>query len=133
MAKFPKLTVSSTFGCRSLASSTTDTDAVDDITLLGLVAQTAGLIWARWTGSAMDDVQLSKLYSCTLSNVQRVYSKTQYVPQDFPRPYGCFCMLLASLKGMRGLSYLPASDAQQETEDVGLLLLLELFDICSKS
>lgn len=27
------------------------------------------------------------------------------------------------------LSKLPASDAQQETEDVGLLLLLELFDI----
>ena len=41
-------------------------------------------------------------------------------------------MALASLKGMRGLSYLPASDAQQETEDIGLLLLLKLFDICGR-
>ncbi len=32
------LTVGSTFGCRSLAPSTTNTHAIDDITLLGLVA-----------------------------------------------------------------------------------------------
>ena len=33
---------------------------------------------------------------------------------------------------MRGLSYLPASDAKQEAKDVGLLLLLKLFHICDK-
>ena len=129
MAKSLQLTVGSAFGCRPLASSTTHTHAVDDITLLGLVAQAAGLIRARWTRSAVDDVQLSKLYSCTLSNVQRVYSKTQYVPQDFPRPCVGFAWCLPHIKAI-GLSYLPASDAQQETEDVGLLLLLKLFDIC---
>ena len=45
-----------------LASSTADTDAVDDITLLGLVTKTAGLIWARWAGRAVNNVQLAKLY-----------------------------------------------------------------------
>lgn len=91
MAKSLELTVGSAFGCRSLSSSTTNTYAVDDITLLGLVAQTTGFIRARWTRSAVDDVQLSKLYSCTLSNVQRVYSKTQQVPRDFPQPCVGLC------------------------------------------
>ena len=69
MAMSLELTVCSTFRGRSLASSTTDTNAVDDITLLGLIAQTTGLIRAGWARGAVDDVQLSELYSRTLSSV----------------------------------------------------------------
>ena len=39
-----------------LASTTSDTDTVDDISLLGLVTETAGLVWARWAGSSVDDI-----------------------------------------------------------------------------
>ena len=35
---------------------TADTDTVDDIALLGLVAQTTSLIRTRWTGSAVNNV-----------------------------------------------------------------------------
>jgi len=45
----------------ALATSTADTDTVDNIALLGLVTQTACLIRTRWAGSTVDDVQLSKL------------------------------------------------------------------------
>jgi len=55
------LAIGSTLWNRSLATSTADTDTVDDITLLGLVTQTASLVRARRTGSTVDDVQLSKL------------------------------------------------------------------------
>jgi len=51
-----RLAVCSTLWYRPLATSTTDTDTVDDIALLGLVTQTACLIWTRWAGGAMDDV-----------------------------------------------------------------------------
>lgn len=51
-----------TLGCLTLATSTADTHAVDNITLLGLVTQAAGLVGARWAGSAVDDSELSELY-----------------------------------------------------------------------
>lgn len=49
-----------------------------------------------------------------------------------PLAIGTFCVVLASLNGMGGLSYLPASHAKQEAKEVGLLLLLKLFDICDE-
>lgn len=55
-------TVGSTLGRGSLAATTTDTHAVDDIALLGLVAETASLVWSRRTRSAVDDIELSELY-----------------------------------------------------------------------
>ena len=70
----------------------------------------------------MDDVQLSKLYSCTLSTVQRVYSKTL-----------CATRFVCDACFVDRLSYLPASDAQQEAEYVRLLLFLKLFDVCDNS
>lgn len=45
-----------------LAATTADTHAVDDIALLGLVSETAGLVGARGTRGAVDDVQLTELY-----------------------------------------------------------------------
>jgi hypothetical protein len=54
-----RLTVSGTLGDRSLTTTTTDTDTVDNVTLLGLVAQTTSLVRARRTRSTVDDVQLS--------------------------------------------------------------------------
>ena len=75
MAEY-RLTVGSTLRHRSLASTTSDTNAVDHIALLGLVPETTCFVWTRGTGSAMDDIELTELYLCTLSRVQRVYSKT---------------------------------------------------------
>ena len=57
-----KLTIGSTLGGRTLATTTADTDAVDNVTLLGLVAETAGLVETRRARSAVDDIQLSELY-----------------------------------------------------------------------
>ena len=56
------LAVCDTLGHRSLSATTTNTDAVDDEALLGLVTQTAGLVRAAGARGAVDDVQLAKLY-----------------------------------------------------------------------
>lgn len=46
---------------RLLAATAADTDAVDDVALLGLVAETAGLVGARGAAGTVDDVQLAQL------------------------------------------------------------------------
>jgi hypothetical protein len=53
------LTIGGTLGNRSLTTTTTNTDTVDDVTLLGLVTQTASLIGARRTRGTVNDIQLS--------------------------------------------------------------------------
>ena len=58
----PGLTIVGTLGSRALAATTADTHAVDDIALLGLVAEAAGLVGAAGPRSAVDDVQLAELY-----------------------------------------------------------------------
>jgi len=68
-------TISSTLWHWTLATSTANTDTINDIALLGLVTKTASLVWARRTGSAVDDIQLSELYFALSANVQRVYSR----------------------------------------------------------
>lgn len=68
-------TICSTLGDWTLAASTADSDTVYDISLLGLVTQTASLVRSGWARSTVDDVQLSKLYYALSANVQRVYSK----------------------------------------------------------
>jgi hypothetical protein len=61
------LTVGGTLGGRALATTTTDAGTVDNVTLLGLVSQTASLVGTAGAGSAVDDVQLAELYESTLS------------------------------------------------------------------
>ena len=56
------LTISGTLGSRALAATTADTHAVDDIALLGLVAEAAGLVGTAGPRGAVDDVQLAELY-----------------------------------------------------------------------
>lgn len=58
----PQHTIGSTLGDGLLATTTADADTVDDIALLGLVTETAGLVGAAGTGSPVDDVQLTELY-----------------------------------------------------------------------
>jgi hypothetical protein len=53
-------TISSTLWRWSLAATTTDSNAVDNVALLGLVSETASLVWAGWTRCAVDNVQLSE-------------------------------------------------------------------------
>ena len=48
-------------GSLPLAATAADTAAVDNVTLLGLVPETAGLVGARGTAGAVDDLQLAKL------------------------------------------------------------------------
>ena len=48
-------------GSLPLATSTADADAVDNVTLLGLVSETAGLVGARGAACAVDDLKLAKL------------------------------------------------------------------------
>jgi hypothetical protein len=57
-----KHTVGGTLGHRPLTATTANTGTVDNIALLGLVAQTTSLVGARRTGSPVDSVQLTELY-----------------------------------------------------------------------
>jgi hypothetical protein len=56
------LAVGGTLGGRALAATAADTDTVDDVTLLGLVTETASLIGTRGARSTVDGVQLAELY-----------------------------------------------------------------------
>jgi len=55
-------TIGGTLGDGLLAATTADAHTVDDIALLGLVSQAAGLVGAAGPRGTMDDVQLTKLY-----------------------------------------------------------------------
>ena len=54
-----RLTVSGTLGDRLLAVTTSDTDTVNNVTLLGLVSETVGLVQTRRTRSTVDHVELT--------------------------------------------------------------------------
>ena len=54
-------TVSSTLGDRLLPVSSSNSDSVDEVTLLGLVTQSSGLVRSRRSGSSVDDSELSVL------------------------------------------------------------------------
>lgn len=82
-------TVGGTLWNGALATSTTNTDTVDDITLLGLVTQTTCLIRTRWAGSTVNYVQLSKLYYALSANVQRVYSRDRHKDVHKESSYRC--------------------------------------------
>lgn len=56
-----KRTVGGTLGDGPLAATAADANAVDNVALLGLVAETAGLVGARRARGAVDDVQLAEL------------------------------------------------------------------------
>jgi hypothetical protein len=55
-------TVGGTLGSGPLAATASHTDTVDNIALLGLVAETTSLVGTRRTGSTVDNVQLTELY-----------------------------------------------------------------------
>lgn len=73
-----------TLGNLALTATTAHTDAVDDVALLGLVAETASLVGAGRTAGTVDDVKLTVL---------------------------------------------PAADTEDETEDIRLLLLVQLLNV----
>jgi len=56
-----RFAVGSTLWRRPLATTSSDTNAVDHITLLRFVAQAASLVRARGSGSAVDDLELTEL------------------------------------------------------------------------
>jgi len=79
-----RLAVGSTLGNGLFAVTPPDTDTVNEIALLSFVAETTGFVGARWTGSTMDNVQLTVL---------------------------------------------PAPNTEEESEDIRLLLLIELSNV----
>jgi hypothetical protein len=56
------LAVGGTLRSGSLTTTASHTDTVDNIALLGLVAETTSLVGARGAGSTVDSVQLTELY-----------------------------------------------------------------------
>jgi len=54
-------TVGGTLWSHPLATTTADSDAVDNVSLLGLVTETASLVWTGWARCAVDNVQLTEL------------------------------------------------------------------------
>lgn len=56
------LAVSGTLGDRAFAATAADTGTVDNVTLLGLVTETTGLVGARRARGTVDGVQLAELY-----------------------------------------------------------------------
>ena len=81
------LTIGGTLWHWALATSTADTDTVDNIALLGLVTQTACLIRTRWAGSTVDDVQLSKLYYALSAKFNECIARSiRRCPHSIPRP-----------------------------------------------
>ena len=58
-----------TLGDLLLAVTPPDTDTVDNVALLGLVAQSVSLVWSRWARSSVDDVELSVLPASVRSRV----------------------------------------------------------------
>lgn len=57
-----KRTVGGTLRSGLLAATAADADAVDNVALLGLVSEAAGLVGARGARGAVADVQLTELY-----------------------------------------------------------------------
>ena len=96
------LAVGRTLGDVFLAVAPADTDAVDDIALLGLVAKTTSLVGARWTRCAVDDVQLTVL----------------------PAPVGSFRI---SSRRKKALQHAP--NTEEEPEDIRLLLFVQLANV----
>jgi len=50
------LAIGGSLGYRSLAASTADANAVDDISLFGLIPEAAGLVGARGAGGTVADL-----------------------------------------------------------------------------
>jgi hypothetical protein len=72
-------------GSGPLATSTADTAAVDNVTLLGLVSETAGLVGTRGAAGAVDDLELAKLsmysqQSSTSTPIETLGSQDLIIP-----------------------------------------------------
>ena len=96
------LAVGGTLGDVLLAVTAADTDAVDHVALLGLVAEAASLVGARGAGCAVDNVQLA-VFPATIRDLAK---SSPDVVERWSVP-----------------------NAKQEAEDVRLLLLVELADV----
>ena len=90
-----------------LAVAPPHTDTVDNIALLGLVAKATSLVGARWTRCAVDDVQLTVLPAPRFASM----SVSVHSP---PR----------SCKATQN-----APHAEEESEDIRLLLFVQLADV----
>jgi hypothetical protein len=110
-----------------LATSTADANAVDNVTLLGLVAETAGLVGARRAAGTVDDLELAKLL------MHSQLSSTSNINQD-PKVSRKSISYLPALSKVSGISSRlqlsnTYANAHQEAHHVRLLLLLKLLDI----
>ena len=71
-----------------LAVTTTNSNPIDDIALLGFVSKSARLVWTRWTRSSVDNVQLTifpaseKLHKTSITRSKAQIPNTQEESQD---------------------------------------------------
>ena len=96
------LNILRTLGDVLLAVTPAHTDTVDNVALLGLVAETTSLVGARGTRSTVDNVQLTVFPA----------------PADLPFKH------IDKLFHSRNVP-----NAEQESEDIRLLLFVQLADI----
>jgi hypothetical protein len=85
-------TVSGTLGDGALAATAADTGTVDNVTLLGLVTETTGLIGARRARGTVDGVELAELYYALSAkfneciarhmNPRRVFLRATIIPAE---------------------------------------------------
>ena len=76
------LTVDNTLGNWSLSSSSSNSDSVDHISLLGLVSELSGLIDSAWSGGSVDDWQLS-VFPCSHSEDESENIRLLLSPEFF--------------------------------------------------
>jgi hypothetical protein len=73
------LTVGSTLRSGPLATSTSDTDTINDIALLSLVPQTTGLIRTRRAGGTVNDIQGPQFPAANTNLFSCVFRSTEHI------------------------------------------------------
>ena len=95
-------TVGSTLGDGLFPVTAANTNTVDDISLLSLVAKTASLVGTRGAGGTVDNVELAVFPASDTNNLDRI--KLSKMQEYIPHP-------------------------EKETKHIRLLLLVELTDL----
>lgn len=90
------LAVDNTFGDWSFTATTSDTDSVDDETLLCFVSQSSGLIWSGWSGASVDGGQLS-VFPSTETKDEVHHIGLLLFPEFFEILVGSHCLILPRL------------------------------------
>jgi hypothetical protein len=106
------LTMHGTLAKLTFASTTTHSDGVDNVTLLGLVTETTGLIWTSWVRLAVNVRQLTKFPDADTEQ-ETHHIGLLSLPELFHILVGTHVELLKVffLKGMKSVVEVESTDA----------------------